>query len=107
MQLQRRTTVLLKLKAKRLYVKLFFTANECSKKVGVTEKTMGKWIKDGGWKQAREEAAGKLMPLDELPAMPEIILLDFLGYIKDTAPHLAIRIEPLAKEYLKLNTANN
>ena len=40
--------------AQILYVNENLTAKEIAKRVGVTEKTMGRWIEDGKWKDLRK-----------------------------------------------------
>ncbi|TWI16307.1 hypothetical protein [Sphingobacterium siyangense] len=43
-------------KAHMLYVYKELTAKECADRVGVTEKTLGCWIKAGNWKEEKNRA---------------------------------------------------
>ena len=42
-----------KLFARHLYVEKCYTAKDVASQVGVSEQTIGKWVKDGGWKELR------------------------------------------------------
>lgn len=46
--------------AEELYVKQRKTAKEVAKLVKVTEKTVGRWVDDFGWKERRNAAMGSL-----------------------------------------------
>lgn len=92
-----------KLKARRLFVHQFYTASATAKTVGVTEKTIGKWIKAENWKQSQENAANKeLGNNNSFPPGQLLIIEDLKAYIEENAPILAKKFIPLVNNYLTL-----
>lgn len=97
-----KTKPLEKAKAKRLYVNNFQTAAHIAKTVCVTEKTVGKWIRDGDWKTAREKEANKqLASGKKLFGSPLLLIEDLRAYIEENSPLLAKKFNPIIDSYLK------
>jgi len=107
METRKKALVLKKLKAKRLYVNQLVDAKTTAGTVGISEKTIGKWVREGNWKGAREKTAEQIAGIGATPLIPEIILKDFIEFIGEKAAHLANNIEPLANEYLKISFNHN
>ena len=100
MPIESKLRLLMKLKAHRLYVKKLNTATETARQTGITIKTMGLWIKAGNWLAERDKIIEKVLANDDPPVIPEIVVLDLLEFIKETAPHLAQRVQPIVNSYL-------
>ena len=90
-----------KLKARRLYVAEELTAKEVSARVGVTEKTIGKWIRNYNWKEARKQAVSTRLLFGQYDKSTQLTLLDFEDYLMEINAKLAASIEPYIAGYLE------
>lgn len=94
--------VVQKLKAQRLYVKRFLTAAQTARKVGVSENTLSQWVRSGNWRAEREAMAVKAVDKDGHPVISDVTVLDLLEFVRESAPHLANKLQPIINEYLSL-----
>lgn len=90
------------LSAKRLYVFQDKTAADVSKKVGVTEKTMGKWIADFNWKKEQADFIGEKLKHGVLQIDNLVMLEDLKAYLEDVTPFLYGQIKPAIDNYITL-----
>ena len=89
--------------AKRLYVYQIKTAVSISKKIGVTPKTMSRWVNAFGWKALRDDVILKRLSTNAKDLQPaEITINDLFEYIKENAPAIASKVEQLFKNYINL-----
>jgi len=86
------------IKAKRLYVLQHQNAAEVAKAVKVTEKTMGKWIKEGNWKQEQLTDLEK-HGLSGLPVDNNFVINDLKAYLEEVTPFLFGQIKPAIENY--------
>ena len=84
----------LKAKAKNLYVVRGLNAKEVSQATGITEKTIGVWVKKYKWKDAIEERS----KVDE----EKLVITDLRDYLIKTNPTLCKEIEQSITNYLVL-----
>lgn len=88
-------------KARQLYVHEFKSAHYIALLLGLSENTLGKWIKENNWRQDREDAAQSQLTDKSLPALNDR-LIEFSNFLKEQAPHLGEMVEPYLKNYLNL-----
>lgn len=88
-----------------LFTKECLNAKEIAVKVGVTEKTVGRWIKDGNWKKVRD--ANQNQSQNRLDRIQEVIdglsteRLEILARIKEAKENLQNETNEEAKKELR------
>lgn len=81
----------LKVEAQKLYNEGFMQ-KEVGKALGISEKTIGQWVKDGQWKTKRKiKVSVGLSPL----------LAKFITFVMEKKPSLIAELEKLQEEFRK------
>jgi len=86
----------IKAKAKNLYVIKGYNAKQVSQATGVTEKTIGIWVKKYKWKEAIEQR----LTIDQ----EKEVVYDLRDYLIKTNPTLCKEIEQSITNYLVLKS---
>lgn len=90
-----------KTKAYFFYVSQDMTAKEVAEKTGVTEKTVGKWVKQGNWRENRVEQTKRKIEADEARLSVGTTLISELSrFLKKAHPHLSEEIEKAILQFI-------
>ncbi|WP_295795161.1 hypothetical protein [Mucilaginibacter sp.] len=95
-QLTKKEIELLKIKAYNLYVESGITAKEISKTIPVTEKSIGVWVKQYGWKDLRKTKDVWRLGGKNGSALA---LNGFVIFLRDKHPLVYSEIMPLMELY--------
>ncbi len=103
MSIEKDTRAVKKQKAKRLFIYQGKNQSQTAKIVHVTEKTVGKWVKQFNWNELRDAVIEKRLGSNEKAFQPATLTLnDFLEFMKENSPLLAGKVEPIMQNYINL-----
>lgn len=89
-----------KLEAKKLYIIKGLTAVNVSKITGVSEKTIGVWIKQHNWKQAKDNRKEKILEGITVENLKGELVNDFKEFLSLRYPKLLPQIMEAVNQYL-------
>lgn len=83
--------------ARRLYIYTNLTASYIAKRVGISNKSMSKWIKQGCWKEERSKQKQLSSTFSDTTYSQTVIVMDeFKLYLKKILPD----VSPLICDYI-------
>jgi len=88
-----------KKEAKRLYVQTDLTAKEIAAKTGISEKTIGVWVKKYGWKIQRENRVYYAMGGQSANLNKGVIMTYLRKHIRKLNPDLYEQVLPLLDSF--------